>query len=836
MRRTLEARVALATLFATAALACGASAPPVSPGRTTSHAALPDVRIAPGKPPLLLVAREGDPASAVAVAVSTEGIAPSADEAPEIATALAGVVEARLATAGLTTTVVPAWDGYRASVLVRNDIEAAAAADALRAALLAPIATTDLEAAKKKLAALAARPLRDPALGAWAKCVGSPFSPPSRVSKMVNEATAARLETARRAAHGTGRVALSVVGPRATTEAAWGAVSRGPSFPEAKAEAMRAKTDGRIESAVYEAALDGATPLEVHVTLDVPTASASVALAEALGDAHGPLAARLASLDPPFRLREVAGTAHVQSGCVGVVLDAGANAKPTGGDAADVASRVADAVALVHAEARVHLGEGGARIDGRALARRAGDAQKAAERAAWWGLVSPAAVSPAAASPEALRGSVALGIASRRGTAAASLRSDARPEAARDAREGALAAALERATAAWRRPVVEGRTRVESGQGEAWLLFGSPCGTDAETDTDAGLAAVVAMAAAEVARSAPDARVEPWVAPDGIGLVVHGPPREGETPAAHARRLADVVGRAFASEPLTPAATTRARAEAVRLAAPAFLELAGALAPRHPSWVAPFGREDVALRSADAAVSARAQALRAGPLRLAVLADADEAQGEAALRAVDRWVERRTSDAARTCGAKTTVAPAKAGTYATSARPSALPEAWLAYPLPPGDAATRDAAAIVAAALDGQGALLERALGGATPLAQSWQARVVGWPRSPALAVRVVATDASLDGAVLQARALLDRIRTGGLPAADHERATTAAMRASLATALDPRARVVATFRGEPLPGAEKVTGDQIRAFAARHLVEDGMIVVAARPPRGTTP
>jgi hypothetical protein len=137
---------------------------------------------------------------------------------------------------------------------------------------------------------------------------------------------------------------------------------------------------------------------------------------------------------------------------------------------------------------------------------------------------------------------------------------------------------------------------------------------------------------------------------------------------------------------------------------------------------------------------------------------------------------------------------------------------------------------------DGEGALLEKALGtgGAAPLARESSAHVVGWPRSPALVVRVVAVQSALDNAVMQTRALVDRVHKGGLPPADFERATAARARAALATSLDPRARVVATWRGEPVTGASpsRVTQEDVRSFAQKHLAEDGMVVVAARPPR----
>ena len=230
----------------------------------------------------------------------------------------------------------------------------------------------------------------------------------------------------------------------------------------------------------------------------------------------------------------------------------------------------------------------------------------------------------------------------------------------------------------------------------------------------------------------------------------------------------------------------------------------------------------------------RAQSLRAGPLRVAVLANADASQADAAVRAADRWVARRSSTV-RACRAPSGTQPPKPGTYAAPPRPGALPEAYLAFPFPAGDDGAYGAATLLAAALsEGDDALLDRALGGPTPLAREVSTRVLGWPRAPALVVRIAAAQASLDAAVMQARALFDRVRQSGLSTTDYERATTARAHATLASSLDPRARVVATWRGEPIgrPATARVTAEDVRAFAQRHLAEEGMVVVAARPAR----
>ncbi|MDB4936675.1 MAG: exonuclease SbcC, partial [Labilithrix sp.] len=628
-----------ASITAIAAGACG-PAKPAADAVSSSRGAplLPDVRVAKDRPPVVLVAREGDPSGAIAVAVTTSGLEGNDDD-PEAAVALAGVVEARLGAKGLLPIVVPSWSGFRAAVLVTSVDATATTTDALREALTAPIDDKDVLAAKKKLAALAARPLRDASLARWARCVGSPHALPQRAGKSGEDLSAARLERWRAAAHGLGRVAIAVAAPPATAESVATAIARGPAWKAGAPPPSPQPSSGAIDVDVYEAASDMAGATVVHATLDVGTGSDAVTTAEALGDPHGPLASRLAALDLPFRLREVTGTAEPRGGCVGVVLEAAPSLAATqvsasGSSPGDLAARVADAVALVHVEAQVHLAEGSAGLDGRTLARRAGDAREAAERAAWWALADawrPRATTTSGSSTNvgpgiAMRGSIALGVPLRRG-------STPNAEGVIEPSREVLAAAVQRATTSWQKPVAEGRVRVEPGQGETWVLLASPCGTESETDADAGITALFAVASAEMAKSSPEARVEPWIVPDGAGLLVHGPALPGETGPAQARRLADVVGRSFASDPVALPAVSRARAELLRNDAradgAALGAVASAVSPGHASWFLASGREDTLARSADSSVLARAQSLRAGPLRVAVLANVDAAQGEA---------------------------------------------------------------------------------------------------------------------------------------------------------------------------------------------------------------
>jgi hypothetical protein len=594
-------------LFFAVSLALAACAGPSRKGsvRAPEPITRADVRSANGRPPVAVVARDGDPAAAIGVAITTAGLA---NGDPDPATALAGLLEDRLR--ALDVRVVPAWDGVRGTLIARTEGDARRATSMLRDAMLAPVSEADVAAAKRKLGALARRPLDDRVLERWARCVGDPRAMPDR-ALAPTEIEPARLERWRAEAFGVGRTAFAAVGSAEVTEAIVDTVLRGP--PWRPSLPLPPKVPPAEAAFVYERAGEAT----VHVTIETASSDAAVELADALGDARSPLVPRLEALEMPFRVREVTGTAHAQGGCVGIILDAN-------GGGPDLASHVADAVSLVGLEAATHLAE--RPRDGRLLARRSGDAREAAERAAWWTLADRSESSARSTL------SVALAVPARRGREKETVAADA------------LTSAIARARATWAKPVLEARSRLELGQGEVWILIASPCGTEEETEADAGLTAIVASAMASYdARG--DVRIEPWVAADGAGLVVHGPALENESLEAHATRLANVAAKSFAAEPMVGPTLARARADLIRRPSDTALSLvANAIAPQHPSWFLPMGAPETIARLSDGAAALRAQALRSGPLRLAMLANGDRAQVEAHARAASpARAERRRS-------------------------------------------------------------------------------------------------------------------------------------------------------------------------------------------------
>jgi hypothetical protein len=558
----------------------------------------------------------------------------------------------------------------------------------------------------------------------------------------------------------------------------------------------------------------------IVLTARTPTAEKAAAAASILGDARGPLASRLASLEAPAHLRSVTATAHVDGGCLAATVDVDARSLSV-----DTAARIATAASLARQETAVELADVAPELDlGRSLATRAADPRDAAERAAWWALAG----SSSDPDDEAMGIKLVVGLATAKDVA----------QPAASARSDEIRSEIDRATLAWAAPVVDARVGIEHGQGELWVLVASPCGTSTESSGDAGLDAAVALAAAlQSAEVGGDAQAEPYVSSEGVGVLVHGVSRPGEAPAAQARRLADLAARAFVGE--APSAAHFARARTLLLLhasepeSRAMDALASALSPGHPSWVQPAGTAIGLASASDEALKMRAAALRLGPLRVAVLANADAAQADGVVRAVDRWVARRPGES-RACPAVASLSAPRPGTYAVDRPAGALSEAILAIGLPAGN---RDAvvdATWLAAALDGPEGLLVRSLGssGDGPRAGEpmWSAGVVGAPLAPGFMIRLRAPDGAIDAAVAQARALLDKLRLEGPRSDDWTRAASGVASDRLSAELQPRQRLVALWLSHPEPPSPSL--DAIRAFAAAYLRDDSFLVIAARPPR----
>jgi hypothetical protein len=265
--------------------------------------------------------------------------------------------------------------------------------------------------------------------------------------------------------------------------------------------------------------------------------------------------------------------------------------------------------------------------------------------------------------------------------------------------------------------------------------------------------------------------------------------------------------------------------------------LGSALSPGHPSWVLPAGTATGLAALSDDTLRMRAVALRAGPLRVAVVANVDAAQADAAVRAVDRWVARRPGES-RTCPAVASLAAPRPGTYAVDRPAGALSEAILALGLPRENRDVLASATWLAAVLDGPDGLLARSPSSSADAAPAgdpvWSAAVVGAPLAPGLTIRLQAPDGAIDAGVARARAVIEKLRLEGPTADDWNRASSVVSSDRLAAALQPRQRVIDLWLARPELPAPSL--EAMRAFAASYLRDDSLLIIAARPPRADAP
>ena len=823
-------------MVAACAVGCGHGA---STGSTASTASRDDgsATIAVEKkdayPHVVRIIREGDPRPAVAMVVESSS-------GSYASTALGALLEARLARAGFAGVDSRAdRDAFRVRSLVESPARAAEFVAAARAALAGRVTpgSPELALVVRRVAALRRHPLEAPIAQAVARCTGELGVLQSDAS--IDPTTpdgVAQLEATRAAAYGAAQVAFAAVGGHALVESAAAAVHRGEAWPRGKAPETAPPTDDQIGVHV-----SSERPLgSARLTLAVPTshADAAAAASRRVGDPDGPLVARMRALPVPFRVLEVRASARPRGGCLSVTLETVRSTPlPIVEEGAALAATVArQELDLARASTAASGGEPGAAgwplgPAARAAVRLASDPREAAELGGLWSLSTPAPSDEKSAYVVAL----ALPIPSA-DARDASPESGAAPQSARR-----FSAALEKAAAAASAPGIERVGRLERGQGELWVALASPCGAWAEGSSDPGSTALALMTAlAAQPAGGRGVTLEPWVAPDGVGVVAHAPRAPGEPVAAFTARVAEEAARVLVAAPFSTAALATARAvllnrvgDGIAPEGRAMGAMASALVPGHPSWLAPFGAwEELANASAEAA-SVRWSTLAAGPLRLAVLANESEEQIEVAARTIDRWVVRGI-DGAKACAPVEPPGAAKSGTVQVTlpASPTPVWQALLGFPVPPHGSPEGALGELTLAGLSGPEGWLGRATA-ASSLAATAQARLVGGARASALVIDVRAPEATLEAAVAQVRALLQRLRQGAIGTADFERSQALRDRWELEASLDPRRRLINLWRDpRPAPPSFPLSLEGWRAWAANTLSDEKLVVVIAKPKR----
>lgn len=748
---------------------------------------------------LSVLAREGDPSPAIALAVVTEG-------GLSVATALSAVVESRLEQAGFAHLEAQAsWDGYRLTALLPDPGSVTPFVAALRDALLTPLSpgSVEMSRAAERLATLDKQPFAEAEGESFWRCTGDPvrFASDARLDLSKSEGVA-QLESFRQRSHLASRLSLGVVGQRAVGDEVTRAIASSARWPDGPGprEAEREPADLRV------AVVEGRDGARARIAFRVSDAARAKLVAERVSDPTGLLATRLGSLGSAWRITEITAAARARGGCLAVTAEPVIPLPESLVEASSLR-----AASLLLQELRAELGDATTPPEARDPWRSAIDAsdpREASALAAWWAFSARGRGGEIEARPSIL----------------AELPPG--PDRDREARRSRFATALKSSETPARDLVIEPRVRVERGQNRLWLLVASPC-PSAESSADSGLTALAILSAA-AAGSRDGVSLEPWLSPEGAGLLAHAAPRPGESPWDLAARVAREAARALATSTHDPAGFASARAILLtKLAAqgPALEVAAKALSPTHPSWISPLGTWNAATRLGSEAAALRAHALASGPLEIAVLADHHAEQGEIAARTVERWLSRG-SEPPRSCPSRASRPEPTPGLFEVELGPgAAFSRALLAFPL--SGSSEREQGAWLAAGLEGAEGWLAQSLR-SLPNAQA-TARILGGGLASALLIEVRAKDELIEDAIAQVRGLLLRISSGAIAAEDLDRARRHRSQAHLESSLDPRRRIVDLFLGRgPLPPQPRL--EEIQTFAKEALRDDKAILVLARP------
>lgn len=759
-------------LPACGAFKAGAAGGPGSPGDAASGTRVVR-RELDHRPPINLVVRLGDPLPAVAFASAHDGGAVAS-------VAVSALILARLQAHGMADVVsVPNQAGVELAMLCADSAAATAFIAQVSAALATPVAEQDdaLPLVAQHLAALRGRPFAGKAEAALAECSGDLGLLAGAVVPDVRTAAGrAELEKYRQFAYAARASAFAALGSADFVDAAATALGKVPDWPTGDA----AEDPWPAGDAVDVDAAQGTRHLSVALRLG--DADAALASVRTLTVNDAALSSRLRSFLPGFKVERVAFQARPRGACLRV------DVRLPEGDPAPSLKEATQAASLVSEEMRAALGPAEPR---RALEDNIiepSDPRQAAARAAWRALTGRQ-------EPGVERRFVALSVhpAERAGFAG-------------------LASALTEFETRPARAPLETRIRSEAGQGELWLLVGSPCGTLSESNDDAGQSALALTLAAH--EPANDVTLEPWLTADAVGLLAHSARAPGENAPEQGERVARALGRALTERDSSGDALATAQGELFTAVGgsprPGYARLLDALSPDHVAWLEPRGTFASLAQANRDSVAARGRDLLRGPLRVAVLGNQDDAQATDAAHALERWLAPWRDDPRR-CQS-TAERAAHTGELALSIPSSTNGEsAYVGLPFPSRLKYEREAQAVVLT-LNGADGGLARALN-TEHINASASASVIGGGRVAALIVTLHASDDDTHKAILEVRRALEHVIQTPLSNDELAAAQRATEQRALGASLDPRRRIVDLWRGAtPEPPLSRVS---LRSFQA---------------------
>jgi hypothetical protein len=743
-----------------------------------------------------LIERLGDPSGAVSVALMH-------DFGSEASMELAALLRARLMPRLPEVETRVQALGFELVSLARTSEQASQFVTLALSALRQPVTPGEpaLALARREPAPAAARGHGGAAESAVAGCSGELYVPAQSQAASIT-ADATRLEGWRRALYTRHKAAFAVLGSRAVLDAGVRALDSAEPWPD----------QPRPEDPWPASNLTGAVAApeaagRLSVALRLPDGLRALETARQLTGPDSSLAARLQALSAPWKIERSVGVLRARGACVRVDLTVQESSGLKTEDAARAALLASQEVEALYRSVRLSEWQAAQELV------RPPDPRDSAAIAAWRLLVGKLEPGP-----------------TRR-----FINWFVRPDQVGQKTDAELSAALERLAAEWSRPALERRIRVEAGQSDFWLLLASPCGTRTEQSDDSGVGALFVRSVAVKFARVSGVYIEPWVTPDGVGLLAHGPPSgPAETAFEHAERIGAALGWALVGSRLSASEVSHGRAQLLDELGPGprpgWWLVLESLAPSHPSWLEPRGTFTSVSQALPEKVRGKQRELITGPLRVAVIANANRQQAETAVAALERWISPMRGRG-QTC-AEVGSPVSRNGQLTLESHDLendgvayvAVPVATAAYGIP---IEARAAEYL----LNRSGGWLEGALV-APGLASSARAFVLGGKRATALAIEVRALDQDkVRMAVEQVRGLLDRLSQGAATQADADSGLREQALREQTAAMDPRQRIVDLWRGASNPGAAPLTLKSLRSFLSA-LGKQGHLVVYVKNQR----
>jgi hypothetical protein len=681
-------------------------------------------------------------------------------------------------------------NGFVFRAKVHSGPESVRYLEAARAALATPLSDDDFVRTRDALRQ--APPLRtwaSAAEAAVADCIGE------LGTRAPSAPTKALVEGWRASVFSSQNVSFAAVGSRAILDVTENTIRGWPAWPKAKNI-----DDPWPPADVFGLTRTGDGARTLSVALRIADAARALEAAKTLGKSDSALVRHAASLETTWTVERVAGTVRARGACLRIDLRPEGPAPPPG-VAADVAAMVLDEATRALREAPGLPGS----LDSGVL--ESFDPRDAAAVAAWRALGGRL-------SPGAARSFVSYG-------------SNATSEPGGDA---AFAKALETGTAARQKSTLDAKRSLETGQGETWILLGSPCATLTESADDAGASALLVRSIALAHAESEGVHVEPWISANGVGLLAHGSRASpDEPPARQAERVANALGRALSGSRVDVTAAAAARAELeVDLnpqVQPLWSTALGVLAPRRVSALDPRGTWQSVTSIPIHSVEFRRLAFIRGPLRLAVLANGAAADANVEL-GLERWLKPERRGQSR-CPASPPLV-ASTGEYIVDTQGASQgSRALVAVPIAP---AANEGLPVEAEwtlhLLNRRSGWLDRSVR-LPGVAVAAEALLVGGTNGGALIVQVSAPEGRTREAVAQVRALFGRLADGAVSAEDVQLARSDAADEQAAAATDPRHRIISLWLGRgPVAPPDLAS---LRRFQHQTLAPERHVVVIGK-------